>query len=321
MIDTRVLIVKSQNFNLIKNYFSVLTFLLKLLNNKVKFDILFFKYTLFTQSLLIPLSLVNLYQTHSNPNRYLPLSPDKRVELSITGSEANFQNSKSAFFINKFTFVKKTLINLFFFFNYSYFGSQFSFKSHYNLFAVRDSKTSLVVFDLNKFFARWNDSYNLIFNTYYYNLNPILLGSALFKNEILALNWNYSYFDINLWRYYFPFFIFRSNKFSTKSSFFFDRLNLFEVNSFIATDCHYHYKNLHYLKKKKFYTIGLVDIHTSPWIVDYPILSFFESFISQSFFFKFLIFTERQVLFIKYSFFKNYWYVVKSKSHFLFNNF
>lgn len=215
---------------------------------------------------------------------------------------------KSSVFTNKFKIVKNNLINLFFFLNYSYFGSQFIFKPDFNLFYLKNYKNSIVIFDLNKFFLRWNDTYNLLFNLFYFNINSLVLGSSIFKNETLSLNWQYSNFDINLWRYYFPFFIFKSNKYSSKTSFFLDRLEKFDINVYLITDCHYHYKNLFYLKKKRLYSIGLIDIYTNPWILDYPILSFFESILNQAFFFKLLLFIDRQVLLIKYNFFKNYWY-------------
>ena len=129
----------------------------------------------------------------------------------------------------------------------------------------------------------------------------------MFKNEILALNWNYNYFDINLWKYYFPFFIFKLNNYNKKTDFFFNKLNDFGVNFIFLTDCHYHYKNNHYLKKKNFYTIGLVNINLDPWIVNYPLISFFENFLVQSFFFKFITYISKRVMFTQYHYFKKIW--------------
>jgi hypothetical protein len=123
------------------------------------------------------------------------------------------------------------------------------------------------------------------------------------------LNWNYNIFEINLWKYYFPFFIFKLNNYNKKTDFFFNKLNSLGINFFLITDCFYHFKNLHYIKKKNLYSIGLINLELNPWLVDYPILNFFESFLTQLFFFKLLIFIERRVIFFKHNLFKNLWYV------------
>ncbi len=165
---------------------------------------------------------------------------------------------------------------------------------------------------------RWIESYNLIFNIFYYNFNPLFFGTVLFKNEILALNWNYNYFDINLWKYYFPFFIFKLNNYNKKTDFFFEKLNTYNINFFFISDCQYHYKNLHYLKKKNQYTLGLINFNINPWLVSYPILSFFENFLIQSFFFKFIIYIQKKTLLEQYCFFKKIWInFLVSKNNFI----
>lgn len=244
-------------------------------------------------------------------NRYLTNQFNFKMKNLNLNFSPNTPITANIDFVNKYDNVKLGLLNIFFFFNYSYFGTQFNFNSQYKLFYLKNVKNKIIIFDLNKFFLRWNDTYNLLFNFFYYNINPLILSSPLFKNETLALNWQYSHFDINLWRYYFPFFIFKTNKYSPKTDFFFDKLDSLNINTFLITDCHYHFKNLHYIKKKNLYGIGLVDMNSSPWDVFYPILVFFESNLSQAFLFKLLIFLDRQVLFIKYSLFKNYWFKFK----------
>lgn len=249
----------------------------------------------------------------SKKNKYLNINT--LFKINSFGSETINDSSfiKETKFANKFSSIKFNLINLFFFFNYSYFGKQFNTHFRYNFFFVRNNKNKVLIFDFNKIFLRWNDSYNLLFNIFYYNINPLILGSPLFKKEVLSLNWQYSNFDINLWRYYFPFFVFKANKYSSKTDFFFERISSMGVNFFLVTDCHFHFKNLSYLKKRNLYTVGLIDMHTQPWIVTYPILTFFESALSQAFFFKFLLFIDRQVLYLKFSNFKINWFLVNFK--------
>ena len=220
-----------------------------------------------------------------------------------------FSNNKSNVIstsnINNISVYK--LFNLFFLFNFSMFNSYFKSHHNFNLYYVYSFSNKILLIDPVKFLFRWRESYDLLFNIFYYNFNPLIFSSNLFKNETLALNWNYNIFDINIWRYYFPFFIFKLSKFNKKTDFFFDKIYSRGVNFFIITDCHFHYKNLHYLNKKKLYSIGLINVNLDPWLVSYPIITFFESYLTQMFFFKLLIFIEKKVLFEKYFFFKNIW--------------
>ena len=197
--------------------------------------------------------------------------------------------------------------SLFFLFNYSFFNSHFNSNFKNNFFYLKIVNNKIIIIDSLKFILRWVEAYNLIFNIFYYNFNPLFFGTSLFKNEILALNWNYNYFDINLWKYYFPFFIFKLNNYNKKTDFFFEKLTNFDINFFFITDTQYHYKNLSYLKKKNYYTIGLVNFNLDPWVVSYPILTFFENFIIQSFFFKFIIYIQRKAIFEQYVMFKKIW--------------
>lgn len=203
--------------------------------------------------------------------------------------------------------------NLIFLFNLSMFNTIFRFNHNFKLFYLYETSKQLIIIDSKKFINRWKDSYDLIYNIFFYNYNPLIFSTKFFKNETLAINWNYNFFDINLWNYFFPFFVFKLNKYTHKSSFFFDKLNQLGVNFFLITDCTYHFKNIHYMRKNNYYTIGLVNVNLNPWIVSYPIISFFDSFITQSFFFKFLITTNKLVNYTKFNFFKKIWYNLKLK--------
>lgn len=244
---------------------------------------------------------------YKNTNKYLNIKINfKFINLKELKISDEF-SLKKIFFSNKNTNTYHNLLNLFFLFNYSLFNSYFKVHHNFNLFYVYSFSNKLILIDPVKFLIRWKESYDLIFNIFYYNFNPLVFSSNLFKNETLALNWNYNIFDVNVWRYYFPFFIFKISNFNRKTDFFFDKIYTRGINFFIITDCQYHFKNLHYINKKNFYSIGLVNVNLDPWIVTYPIVTFFENFLTQMFFFKILIFIERKVLLEKYVFFKRIW--------------
>ncbi len=242
-----------------------------------------------------------------NNNKY------SNIKISFNFNNIKKKKFSDSLFSKKFFFQKNnnklsyTFFNLFFLFNYSMFNSNFKAHHSMNLFCVYSFSNKLLILDPVKFLLRWKESYDLLFNIFYYNFNPLIFSSNLFKNETLALNWNYNIFDINLWRYYFPFFVFKLSNFNKKTDFFFDKMNYKGINFFIITDSQYHFKNLHYINKKNLYSIGLVNVNLNPWILTYPIITFFENFMTQLFFFKFLVIVERKVLFQKYNFLKNIW--------------
>jgi len=199
------------------------------------------------------------------------------------------------------------LFNLFFLFNYTLFDDKSKPHGNYKLFYIKDFSNKIVILDTPIFLARWKDAYSLLFNTFWYEINMATLGSPVFKDEILAINWSLNYFNIDLWRYHSPFFIFKTNNYSKLTDFFFDKFYSHNKNFFVITDCFYHFKNLHYLKKKNYYSLGLVDAKIDPWMVTYPIISFFESYVTQLFFFKLLIFIQKQTSLLKFNYFKNNW--------------
>lgn len=255
-------------------------------------------------------NLLHFLNTLNSPliNKYLNYNIKHKIEIKDKFKYSDQRPILNFYYTKNNKSLDLKLFNLFYLFNYSLFNNQFKSNYNFRLFYIRDYSDNIAILDMAMFLARWKDCYDLIFNIFYYNLNPILLGSPVFKDETLALNWNYNHFDINLWRYYFPFFIFKANKYSRRVDFFFKKLSQYNITFYIITDCTYHYKNMHYISKKKIYSIGLINVNVNPWLVEYPIISFFDSYITQLFFYKLLIFINKQALFFKYNQFKNFWF-------------
>lgn len=187
------------------------------------------------------------------------------------------------------------------------FNSKFKAHSDFKFYSIVGNKNKIIIINSAKFLARWKTSYDLLFNIFYYNLNPLLFSSPSFKKQTLALNWNYNNWSVDLWKYYAPFFVFQPNRYDKKINFFFSKLKTLNANFFIVTDCFYHYKNLFYFKKNDYYTVGLINVNNNPWLVSYPIISFFDNFLIQLFFFKLIIYIQKQVFFVKYIYLKRVW--------------
>jgi hypothetical protein len=260
-------------------------------------------------------SKFNLIKKNFILKNYLDVKVKHKIEFKRNTPSLNIADNT----INKVNYFPTTyfkLFNLFFLFNYSIFNVNFKLNFKLNFFLVKEFKKKIILININKFFSRWIDSYNIFYNIFYYNFLPLTFGSSLMKNEILALNWYYSKFDINLWNYYFPFFIFKLNNYNKKSDYFFEKLFYTDINFFFIVDSVYHYKNLYYFNRYNYYTIGLIDMNLDPSLVSYPIINFFNNYNIQIFFFKLILFIQKSVFFKKFSYFKNIWTQVYLNSFF-----
>lgn len=209
-------------------------------------------------------------------------------------------NKKHIFLKYKQTNFFFKFINLFFLFNCSTFNRTFKIHHDNNLFFINSYNSFFINLNIKKLILKWKETYFFLYNIFFYKTEPLVFGSILFKNEILAINWNYKFFELNIWKHYFPFFIFKLNNYNKKNEYFFTKILEKKINFLLITDCLYHFKTLFYLNKKKIYSIGLIPANLNPWIVSYPIISFFENYISQFFFLKLLLFIQKETLYFHF---------------------
>lgn len=279
----------------------------------------FFLYKNFYKSLSIlkylkthPSSLFLFLRNDSN-NRTTKEKNFFKIEMQYMPETTSLKLSNNFIKNNNLKFCFKNLNPLknFFFFNFlftfSSLTSFFNYNHNHQFFFMKDFKKNLIITDTVKFLNRWKNGYNFIFNIYYYSLVSLLFGSFEFKNEILAINWHHSKFDLNFWKYSFIFFIFKTNRFSLKINHFFNKLSMSDINFFFVSNVFYHYKNIHYMTKFKFFSIGPVNSNLSPWLLSYSLPSFSTNLIIEYFFLKFLILTEKRALYAKYFFSRLNW--------------
>lgn len=200
------------------------------------------------------------------------------------------------------------IINLFFIFNYAIYDSQFKNHHFFKLSNFGNFGRIPFMLNVNKIINRWKNSYFLIFNIFYYNFNIFIFGSYLFKNEISSLNWISNDWNWNAWRYHFNFFTFRTNVFNKKIEFFYEKLAALELDFFFITDPHFHFKNIYFFNKFKFFTVALTNINLDPTLFSYSIPIATSNTLFQFFFFKFLILIHREVKYAKYGLYKKIWW-------------
>ena len=268
----------------------------RFLNFSAKNDILFLGKTEATSA---QFQFLLHQHAHQDPR---PLWPTACAALpDPIAPKFNFTNSKLKFFLFK----------LFFLFNYSFTNLSFAGNSHFSFFNVISRGTRIIVFNLKRFLARWLASYDFVFNLQYFGVTRLFFASPLFRQQNLALNWSTSSWDINLWRYFSFFFASKRPSYSRKADFFFKKLKDKNFSFAVVLDSFYHGKNIFYLKRNNYYTFGLIAINENPFLLDFPLFVFFENYLIQSFFLRFLLFVEKQAVFSKYSthrlLWKNLW--------------
>lgn len=258
-------------------------------------------------------NLVSLPSRISN----LSISSDKKLKKFNTLTIDNVlvkKNKINDFFEISFLIKKdwgnflSKVINLFFIFNYALHDSQFKNHHVFKLSYFNNFKKTPYTLNINKIINRWKSSYFLIFNIFYYNFSIFIFGSHLFKNEISALNWISNDWNWNTWRYHFNFFTLRTNVFNKKIEFFYEKLAALELDFFFITDPHFHFKNIYFFNKFKFFTVALTDINLDPTLFSYHIPIATSNTLFQFFFFKFLILINREVKYTKYDLYKKIWW-------------
>lgn len=224
------------------------------------------------------------------------------------------KNSNKLIFENKKYYYK--LIDFFFM---SSFNSKKTLFLNTGFFRLFFFKNSFSVTNVNTIFLRWNHFISFSFNIYFFKLNTLYFSSPLFKKETLSLNWNLNnFFKYTFWKHTYFYFIFKTNKISVKMNYFYKHFSSQQKSIFMIIDPLYHFKNLYFFKKYKFFSIGLSPLSLNPWLLSYPVFSFNGSFLEQTFFIQFLNILQKKSFYLHFIFFKNIWNFFKKSNLMLF---
>ena len=151
-------------------------------------------------------------------------------------------------------------------------------------------KSAVSIISARRYFARWVDSYNLLFNIFYTDASIQMMSNRLFIEESLVFNWQYNSRNYKIFKYTQPYFMFKDFTHggfvrSAVFSIFLQNIDLgiiVDMNNHKIFRCH--------LQRYSLYTVGLVPINYSPWKVSYPVPAFSDSQLSQFYFIKWLFF-------------------------------
>jgi hypothetical protein len=184
-------------------------------------------------------------------------------------------------------------------------------KGNHHYAAHRDFRTMFIspTFDIranslisaSRYFKRWVDSYDLLFNLFYLRTSVQLLSNKFFIEESLIFNWQYNIKNYKVFKYVQPFFIFKDIPHGelTHTSLF--NIFLQHLDFVIISDLNNHKKLTTYFKRFNLYSIGLIPVNYSPWCVSYPIPSCSDSQLDKFFFLKWIIYIRYTAELEKYT--------------------
>ena len=162
------------------------------------------------------------------------------------------------------------------------------------------SKPFNSVVSARRYYSRWVDSYNLIFNLAYSDAQVQAFSNKLFLEEVLVFNWHQSHFEYKLFKYTQQFFAFRDLPHGSYVHSAVFTILLQKLDYALVIDLKTHRKLLGYLRRFSLYTIGLVPSNHEPWQVSYPIPMFADSNVIQYYFLRWLFFITSQANKSKY---------------------
>lgn len=235
--------------------------------------------------------------------------------MGILQSHSNFKAlTPKSFFTNFFSIYK--IFNLLFLFNYFALKTEIKLNAEYKMLFLR-LVNGFSWINNNQFLNLWTNGFSFIYNILYYNLNPLIFGSPVFKKEVLSFNWKTSTHDIQFWKVSFLYFIFKTNSYDNRVLFFYKQLRARKINFILMTDCFYHYKNLYYFRKLNFYILGLASSSLNPWLLSYSLPNLSNTFFTQFFFLKIIMQINRFTVKTKFEFYQRLWNNLLVQTHYL----
>lgn len=137
---------------------------------------------------------------------------------------------------------------------------------------------------VSRFYVRWSGGVHLLSNLSFFNASVYAFTSKVFVEEALTFNWNLSYMNFKLFKYAHQLFYFRDNPYGNDTRLAYRFLEQWGVDIALVTDVKSHEKNIFYLTRFSYYTIGLAPANYNPWLLSFPIPLLGDSILGQYYF-------------------------------------
>lgn len=242
-------------------------------------------------------------------NKLTTLSPKPRLKISIMpGVLANSTSSKST--PNNNNRVK--FLNLHFFaivINQSITSYTNFTKPHGNflLLFMDHNRYGSFTLNLKRCYSRWQNTYALIYNIFYYNYNLNVFGHKIFKFDILTLNNTTNASSLNLYKYTFLFHYFKDSIYGSNLVKVMSSVQTLQIETAFISDLANNEKMARNLKICDVYTVGIVAFGDDPWAVSYPVPVHANGLFTQYYFIRYIYHMKQNASLSRYDQYRKIW--------------
>lgn len=151
-------------------------------------------------------------------------------------------------------------------------------------FICTDNSGVYNIIGITKFYNRWSQGLNLIFNLSYFNANLASFTNKIFLEDALVINWSLNHFTYKIFKFSQSVVYLKDVSYGEDSKLTYKDSELVKLDAAIISDVKSHEKNMFFLRVINVYKIGLIPANYSPWILTFPIPLLGDSLLGQFYF-------------------------------------
>ena len=145
------------------------------------------------------------------------------------------------------------------------------------------------------FFKLYRKFFGLVYSIIYYNIPKLIFTNNIFREEACSINWESLPKSTFIFKYNYHSIFFKPSKLDDKLPLLFRLFKQSGISSAFIVDSLYHSKNVYYLHRFNFYTIGLVEGNKPKYTLNTALPSLGDSIVGQLFFIRSLLLIRRLI--------------------------
>jgi len=170
------------------------------------------------------------------------------------------------------------------------------------------TRSSWISFSVEAFCSRISGLTQMLLHLAYFDLRTLTFSNVLFWNETLTLNWlnlRCSSRDFQFLRHRF---FFHDQKWTSLTPQLFTNFSSSSVETILVTDILTHQTNMRFLRRARYFLIGLIPINFNPWVVDFPVPIFTQNILIVYYILRLSYFSFAQASATRFVFRKHSWH-------------
>jgi hypothetical protein len=151
-------------------------------------------------------------------------------------------------------------------------------------FICTDNSGVYNIIGISKFYSRWTQGLNLVFNLSYFNANLASFTNKIFLEDSLVINWSLNQLTYKIFKFSQSVVYLKDISYGEDSKLTYKDSELSNLDAAIISDVKSHEKNIFFLRVINIYKIGLIPASYSPWVLTFPIPLLVDSLLGQFYF-------------------------------------